>query len=653
MRSVPHHRTLPFTAIIGQKEMMRALLLNAINPGIGGVLIRGEKGTAKSTAVRALAGLLPEIKVVSGCPFSCDPEEDICHHYTNEEPVAITRKVRIVTLPLGATEDRVIGTLDLKRAIKEGIAALDPGILAAVHRGILYIDEVNLLDDHIIDILLDAAAMGVNTIEREGVSVSHHSRFILVGTMNPEEGELRPQLLDRFGLMVNVTGITDTDERVAVISAVEAWDRDPGKLTEEHVVRTEELKSAIIRAQEILPSVKVPDSLIRQVVNACLSLGISTHRADITVIRTAKTIAAFDGRVEVTAQDIKGAMSLALPHRMRKRPFEEPELKPESLDEMISDPPDDEEGKEKSEVDQPSGDGTSSPGSENTQQHPIGSGLHTAPIWKDQMPQRDLRKKARGHMIDTLTDDLRGRRTTIYQTPRWEKLAIDATIRAAAPWQFHREKNGNAIVINDEDLRRARRKGKAEIACVFVVDASGSMGAENRMQSAKGAILSLLKDSYIHRDRVGLVAFRGSTADIILPLSRSPELALQRLREIPTGGRTPLGAGLMKGMEVLNREKRKKKDIIPMMMLISDGRANVGSGSIREELRMVSGYIASSGIRTVVLDTESVENGRTLSLGYCREIADASQGAYYSIADLTPDAILSIAQREQYSFYGG
>jgi magnesium chelatase subunit D len=591
--------------------------------------------------------------VVSGCPFSCDPESDVCHHCTEGEPVAITRTVRIVTLPLGATEDRVIGTLDLKRAIQEGIAALDPGILAAVHRGILYIDEVNLLDDHIIDILLDAAAMGVNTIEREGVSVCHPSRFILVGTMNPEEGELRPQLLDRFGLMVNVTGITDTDERIAVINAAEAWNRDPGKLTLEHAKRTDELQSVIIRAQEILPSVQVPDSLIRQVVHACLSLGISTHRAEITVIRTAKTIAAFEGRVEATAQDVKDAMALALPHRMRKKPFEEPELHPEVLDEMISDSLTNDEGEIESETQQSSEEGSEPSGGERRTEHPVGSSLHTAPIWKDQMPDRNLRKKARGQMIDTLTDDLRGRRTTIYQTSDWEKLAIDATIRAAAPRQRFRTKDGKAVAINDEDLRRIRRKGKAEIACVFVVDASGSMGAEKRMESAKGAILSLLKDSYIRRDRVGLVAFRGSTADIVLPLSRSPELALQRLKEIPTGGRTPLGAGLMMGMDVLNREKRKKKDILPMLMLISDGRANVGSGSIREELQMLSGYIASSGIRTVVLDTESVESKGSISLGYCREIADASQGAYYSIADLSTDAILSIAQREQYGLYGG
>ncbi|MDO8841670.1 magnesium chelatase subunit D family protein [Methanocalculus sp.] len=655
MRYTPLHQTLPFTAIVGQHEMKRALILNAINPMIGGVLIRGEKGTAKSTAVRALAALLPQIRITPGCPFSCDPDcPDECCRICQESDAAevATRPVRIVTLPLGATEDRVIGTLDLKTAIKEGITALDPGLLASAHRGILYIDEVNLLDDHIIDLLLDAAAMGVNIIEREGISISHPSRFILIGTMNPEEGEIRPQLLDRFGLMISVEGMADPEDRMAVIAAVLEWGADPGGAEDRQESACNELRRAILRARETLLQTTVSEDLIRSVVDACIKLGITTHRAEITVIRTAKTIAAFEGRREVTAEDIREAMRLALPHRMRRRPFEEPQLDPEILNEMIPDPPDDEapgEGNDQGDFEEKSSPGS---GASRMAQHGIGSGRDTSRIWRDQAPDRNLRRVGDGKRIETPTEEPRGRRRSTGETDRWEGIAIDATIRSAAPKQAGRERDGNAIVIQDEDLRKVRRRGKAEVACVFVVDASGSMGTEKRMESAKGAVFSLLEDAYINRDRVGLVAFRGTSADLILPLSRSPELALRRLREIPTGGRTPLAAGLQKGFEVLNREMRKKHDIIPIMMLISDGRANAGEGAIRQELGMLSDIIAECGIRTIVIDTEAAENGQSLSLGYCRMIAERTHGSYHAISDLSPGVIESIA-REEKGFWTG
>ncbi|KAF5078046.1 hypothetical protein DSECCO2_143920 [anaerobic digester metagenome] len=660
------HYTLPFTAIVGQQQMKLALVLNAINPRIGGVLIRGEKGTAKSTAVRALADVLPEIPVMQGCPFSCDPGDPdsycpICSGMANngDQITQTTRSVRVVTLPLGATEDRVVGTLDLKRAIKEGIAALDPGILAAAHRGILYIDEVNLLDDHIVDILLDAAAMGVNTVEREGISVSHPSRFILVGTMNPEEGELRPQLLDRFGLMVTVEGIADPEERMLVIEAAEAWDGNPEALRLEHGEELNSLRASILAARDILPEVEIEKGLVRQIISACLNLGITTHRAEITVVRTAKTIAAFRGRKSVIPADVREAIALALPHRMRKRPFEEPDIDPDVLDDLIPDsddpdPSDDEtesppQGQDESDESHP----PSPSGQGRRETHGIGSPVNTAPIHDDIPPDRTLRKTARGRRISTPTEDLRGRKTSTAPAAEWRGLSLDATIRAAAPHQRDREKGGNAISILSEDLRQARRTGKAEVACVFVVDASGSMGVEKRMESAKGAVLSLLEDAYKNRDRIGLVAFRGDDADVLLPLSRSVELAYQRLSDIPTGGRTPLALGLEKGLQMLERERRKRRDILPMMMLISDGRANAGmGGEIRQEIRRMSGAIAEAGIRTVVIDTEAVSSRQPLSLGYCREIAGICGGNYYPIAELSAGAVEEIARREGGLFVG-
>lgn len=652
--------TLPFSAIVGQDQMKLALVLNAINPRIGGVLIRGEKGTAKSTAVRALAGVLPAIAFVQGCPFSCDPDDPAALCPACAAKLRETgglerseRRVRVVTLPLGATEDRVVGTLDLERAIREGVAALEPGVLADAHRGILYIDEVNLLDDHIVDVLLDAAAMGVNTVEREGISVTHPARFMLVGTMNPEEGELRPQLLDRFGLMVSVEGFTDPDARMAVIAAAEAWDSDPAAMAASCAPAQDNLRSAITRARTLLPGVTIDDRLVRMVVEACISLGITTHRAEITVVRAARTIAAFRGRETVLPTDVREAMALALPHRMRRKPFEEPGIDPQALDDLVPDP-DDQTPQDNRDETGDGGEGDAAPPNDGrTETKGIGAPIATDQVWKETTPDRTLRKTARGRRIATPTEDRRGRRTTITTTDSWRGLALDATLRAAAPAQRSRKPNpGLAVTILPEDLRRAGRTGKAEVACVFVVDASGSMGAEKRMECAKGAVVSLLEDAYVHRDRVGLVAFRGTGADLVLPLSRSVDLAYRRLAEIPTGGRTPLAAGLAKGMEVLQREKRKRREVVPLMMLISDGRANSGTGPVRQELARVSGEIAGAGIRTVVIDTEAAESGRSLTLGYCREVAEMCGGRYYALSDLSPGEIETIARYEGRRIFG-
>ncbi|MFQ6120900.1 MAG: ATP-binding protein, partial [Methanosarcinales archaeon] len=299
-----HHiarKILPFTAIVGQEKMNQALILNAINPRIGGVLIRGEKGTAKSTAVRALAELLPEIEVVKGCSFNCNPKEeeemcDVCYENlkSNGNLEVIKRKVNLIDLPLGATEDRVVGSLDVEKAIKQGIKALEPGILARANRGILYIDEVNLLDDHVADVLLDAAAMAVNIVEREGVSVAHPSKFILVGTMNPEEGELRPQLLDRFGLQAEVESIEDANKRVEIVKVVESFEKNPAEFKKNYEDRQNALREKILKARKILNKVEIRDDLLKIIADMCIELGVRTHRAEIVIVRTAKTIAAFD-----------------------------------------------------------------------------------------------------------------------------------------------------------------------------------------------------------------------------------------------------------------------------------------------------------------------------------------------------------------------
>jgi Mg-chelatase subunit ChlI len=321
-------RSFPFTAIVGQERLKRALLLNAVNPAVGGVLVVGPSGTGKSTAVRGLAELLPELDVVAGCPFACDPAAPACPQCAGRTELPATRRRRrIVNLPLNATEDRVAGTVDIARALREGERALEPGLLAEANRGILYVDEINLLDDHLVDILLDAAALGVNVVEREGISVSHAARFLLVGTMNEEEGELRPQIADRIGLQVEVEPVRDPAARAEIIRRREAFTAAPEEVGARFAPETDELAEAVERAAALLPSVRVPDGLYEAVARLVVRAGAGSHRADVTIVECAKAAAALDGRAEVTLDDVVEAAALALGHRLPVDPFEaRPEL---------------------------------------------------------------------------------------------------------------------------------------------------------------------------------------------------------------------------------------------------------------------------------------------------------------------------------------
>jgi magnesium chelatase subunit I len=333
---------LPFSAIVGQKKAKLALLLNAINPKLSGLLIRGEKGTAKSTAVRSLTTLLPNLKVVRDCPFHCDPDD--VHKMCIECREKLSRKgklefeerqTRLINLPVNATEDRVVGTLDLEHAIKKGEKRFEPGVLAAANRGILYVDEVNLLDDHIVDVLLDSAAMGVNSIEREGVSYTHPSEFILVGTMNPEEGELRPQLLDRFGLCVNIGGISNPEERIEIVKRWMAFEEDPKTFIKEWESVETELRERIVGARKILSHVQISEELLNKIAHLSIEIGVDGHRADIIMMKTAKTVAAFRQRTNVTLEDLEESADMALQHRVRRQPFEEVVLDQERISSVL------------------------------------------------------------------------------------------------------------------------------------------------------------------------------------------------------------------------------------------------------------------------------------------------------------------------------
>ena len=341
--SKTHERPLyPFSAIVGQERMKIALILNAINPTIGGVLIRGERGTAKSTAVRSLATLLPEMDIVTGCPYGCnpnDPDTMCADCRTKHEAGTITsskRKMRVVELPVSSTEDKVVGTLDIGEAIKSGEKRFDPGVLAEANRNILYVDEVNLLNDHIVDVLLDAAAMGLNTVEREGISFSHPANFILIGTMNPEEGDLRPQLLDRFGLCVSIEGIDNPDVRLDIVKRKMEFDKDPDAFRKRFATDDDELRRRIVEAKALLPDVKISDDMLRRIVEICIEAGVDGHRGDIAMMKVSSTLAAYRGRTEVKLEDLKDTADMVLLHRMKKTPFSEMRLDREKLASLLS-----------------------------------------------------------------------------------------------------------------------------------------------------------------------------------------------------------------------------------------------------------------------------------------------------------------------------
>lgn len=624
----------PFSAIVGQDLMKRALILNAINPRIGGVLIRGEKGTAKSTAVRAMAELLPHYAAVKGCTLGCDPGDpgSWCHSCRQKSGRCETesRRMRVVELPVSATEDKVVGSIDIEHAVTKGEVRFEPGILAKAHRNILYVDEVNLLNDHIVDVLLDAAAMGVNIVEREGVSFTHPSSFILIGTMNPEEGELRPQLLDRFGLCVEVEGIHDSGARIELIRRRLAYEQDPAGFIRLWSAGDALVREAITRAREILPSVVVPEDILDTIARICIDTGVDGHRADIAIVKTASTIAALGQRTTVSGDDVSEAALLVLAHRIRRRPFSDNQTSREQMEEAVRKNSRTRQEEESSPDRQGTGD-SGNPDASRETVFPVG-----APFLPDQSRLKHLLRtdekvrEGNGRRSTTESPDGRYVRSRI-PSGKTADIAIDATLRAAArnrpPGSGDR-----AITVGLPDIREKVRERKTGNTTVFVVDASGSMGANRRMTAVKGAIVSLLIDAYQKRDRVGLVTFRGDCADLILPPTSSVELARDSMRTLPTGGRTPLAHGIMKGLDILRRERAVNRDLIPRLVLVSDGKANVamGDGSPIEDARLAASLVRDEGIPAIVIDSEQ----SFISFGFAEALSQELGGKYVKLDEL-------------------
>ncbi|MGX4692969.1 putative cobaltochelatase [Streptomyces sp. JNUCC 63] len=651
----------PFTAVVGQDALRLALLLNAVSPQVGGVLVRGEKGTAKSTAVRALSALMPTLNVVSGCRFSCDPDapDPACPDGPHEPGAYETRAARMVELPVGASEDRLVGALDIERALAEGVKAFEPGLLADAHRGILYVDEVNLLHDHLVDLLLDAAAMGASYVEREGVSVRHAARFLLVGTMNPEEGELRPQLLDRFGLTVEVAASREPEQRVEVVRRRLAHDDDPAGFAARWAEEEAAVRARIVAARKLLPQVRLGDGALRQIAATCAAFEVDGMRADIVMARTATALAAWAGRTDVLAEDVRQAALLALPHRRRRNPFDAPGLDEDKLDETLQefggseddDPDPGPDGGPDGGGGQPAPDddgGGPQDGESGGEPRPSGAGAGEQSAVRASEPFRTKVLSVPGLGEGAAGRRSRARaehgRTIGARRPRGAltKLHLAATVQAAAPHQRARGRTGSGLLLRRDDLRQVVREGHESNLVLFVVDASGSMAARQRMGAVKGAVLSLLLDAYQRRDKVGLVTFRGSGAEVALPPTSSVDAAAARLESLPTGGRTPLAAGLLKAHDVLRVERLRDPARRALVVVVTDGRATGGPEPVALAGRAAR-LFAAEGVASVVVDCES----GPVRLGLAGRLAGELGGTAVALDELRADSIAGLVKEVQ------
>lgn len=605
----------PFSAIVGHDRLRLALLLCAVRPEIGGVLIRGEKGTAKSTAVRGLAEVL---SAVDGAA--------------------------LVELPIGATEDRVVGSLDLQKVLRDGEHAFSPGLLARAHGGVLYVDEVNLLHDHLVDVLLDAAAMGRVHVERDGVSHSHEARFVLIGTMNPEEGELRPQLLDRFGLTVDVRASRDVDVRADVIRQRMAFEADPGGFAAQYADADAELARRVAAARASIGSVVLPDNELRRIAALCAAFDVDGMRADLVVARTAVAHAAWRGAETVAEDDIRVAAELALPHRRRRDPFDDPGLDPERLDEAMNDARDSADQPEPEPDPDPQGGGESPADGQAESQAPQRNS-HAASR-PNAAPSAVFRTKAL--VVPGVGEGAPGRRsrarnrtgTVISSTTQpgeGHGVHIFGTLLAAAGRQ---QAPGRPRPVPD-DVRRAVREGREGNLVIFVVDASGSMAARDRMAAVGGATLSLLRDAYQRRDKVAVITFRQQDAQLLLPPTSSVHIASRRLARFDTGGKTPLAQGLLAARDVVVREKARDRARRSLVVVLTDGRATGGPDPLGRT-RTAAALLVAEGAAAVVIDCETSH----VRLGLAEQLAHDLGAPSVRLAQLRADALTAVVKTQ-------
>ena len=618
----------PFVAIEGQGRIKKALLLNIINEKIGGVLISGEKGSAKSTLVRGLEKILTDKKVIN--------------------------------LPLNITEDNLVGSIDIEKTLKTGKKIFQEGILKKCHNNILYIDEINLLGESIISTILEVISREKNYIEREGISFSHDCKFILIGTMNPEEGDLRAGLLDKFGLYVNAEGSKDILERINIIKKRLEFEKNPIEFSEKYSEDEELLREKIFSAKEKLKKIKVSEQIMNIAIKFIEEANCLGNRAEIILIETAKSIAALDKRTYLNIDDLKEAATFVLPHRMNAKN----KALPNEANNKHNDNTDNDSHQTNTQTDNSMNNSESAQETENNSQDnniqknenkdndslenfseeefDIGEIYKIKNIFLDNTKDK-FKRKGTGKRCKTKSSSLQGRyiKSSI---PRGKirDFALDASIRAAAPYQLKKDDNSLMINIKKEHIRIKQREKRTGISILFSVDSSGSMGVKKRMEAVKGAVMSLLKNAYEKRDKVGMLSFRRNRAEELLPFTRSIDLARKKLEKLSTGGKTPLSEGLLKAYNIIKTEMKRNKEVIPVLILLSDGKANFsfsGKDPVIESLEIAE-KIKKEKIKCIVIDTEE----GFIKLEMARTLSEAMEADYYRLDNIKSEDLIQLVK---------